>query len=113
MTYAVRFTSLKGKTAGRVRIETYETASEARFAADMMRDGGHRDARVITLDPVIADLRKVARVYETFGFPAITDQVIDDLEEWSEVARTRIIGFIRNAHINPAMRSIAEGGPGA
>lgn len=112
MTYAVRFTSLKGKDAGKLKFETYDVAADAKAAASMMRAGGHRDATAINLDPVIQDLRKVARVYETFGFPAITDQVVEDLVEWSEVSRTRIMGFLRNAAINPAMRSIAEGGPG-
>lgn len=44
MTHAVRYTSLKGNTAGQLVSETYETKADADFAASVMRAGGHADA---------------------------------------------------------------------
>lgn len=53
MTYAVQFTSLKGRTAGTVKLETYDTEAEAEFAARAMRAGSHRDAKVVLLEDKI------------------------------------------------------------
>lgn len=49
MIYAVRFTSLKGRDAGSVRTERYDTAQEARNVAAIMRTGGHKDAVAVVL----------------------------------------------------------------
>lgn len=53
-----------------------------------------------------ADFLKVAKVYEAFGFPTFSEQLADDLCEWSGVARDRIVGFFRYAALNPAMRAV-------
>ena len=50
MTHAVRFTSLKGKTAGTTVFERYDSAKEAEFVASVMRAGGHRDAVAVLIE---------------------------------------------------------------
>lgn len=49
MTYAVRFTSQKGPTAGEIRFERYETLAEAKTVASIMRDNGHKDATAVEI----------------------------------------------------------------
>jgi predicted MarR family transcription regulator len=49
MTYAVRFTSLKGKTLGQIVTEKYSTGREALMVAAVMRAGGHEDAVAVRL----------------------------------------------------------------